>query len=86
MSVLILFVAAKSLLGSAGKLEDASLELDVEVIHCQSCENRIEKAIGTMDGVTGVSADATTIKVQIAGEVSREEILKVLGRIGFSEL
>ena len=86
LSGLILFVAAKSLLGSAGTLEDVSLELDVDGIHCQNCENKIEKAIGAMDGVTGVSADATTNKVQIAGEVSREEILKVLGGIGFSEL
>ena len=85
LSGLILFVAAKGFFGSTGMVENISLELDVDGIHCHNCESKIEKAIGAIDGVHAVSADASSNKVRIAGEVSRERILQVLSGIGFSE-
>lgn len=55
-------------------------------IHCDGCEGRIVRALGRLDGVTGVEASHETQRVRVSvadGGPGREAIARKLAEIGF---
>ena len=53
------------------------MKITVKGMMCEHCENRINKSIGNMDGVSYVKADRTTESVEVqfdAQKVTLEEI------------
>ncbi len=55
-------------------------------IVCGGCANSIKKAFGGVEGVSGVEVDVAGKKVTVnhSAEVSREKIVEVLDRAGYS--
>jgi copper chaperone len=47
-------------------------ELRVEGMSCEGCEQRVNKALGTVEGVKRTDADHTTGTVEIAAESGTE--------------
>lgn len=50
--------------------------LAVEGMSCSGCEERVEQAVGRVDGVHRVDADRETNTVEIVGEVGTEEAVR----------
>jgi copper chaperone len=55
-------------------------------IVCGGCASSIQKALGNIEGVSGVDVDVATKKVTINhnGKVSRQRIVDALDRVGYS--
>lgn len=55
-------------------------------IVCGGCANSIKKAFGSVEGVSDVEVDVASKKVTVnhSAEVSREKIVDVLDRAGYS--
>ena len=64
----------------------APARLIVDGMSCSSCEQRIEKAVGALDGVSKVSASASLSEVMVYYEadlVTREKIVAAIGSAGY---
>ena len=61
------------------------IELDVNGMMCEGCENRIKKAVGALDGVENVSANHESGKVLVTASdnVSEVDIKEKIEDIGF---
>ena len=61
------------------------ITLNVDGMTCHGCENRLKKALETIDGVLEVTADYQTKKVNIklAKEVAKETLISKIEDIGF---
>ncbi len=58
----------------------------VRQIHCESCERRIEKAVGQLDGVRQVKADHRNGELRVVLEATRTSegaIRSAIERSGF---
>lgn len=55
-------------------------------IVCGGCANSIKKAFGSVEGISAVEVDVPSKKVTVnhSTQVSREEIVEVLDRAGYS--
>lgn len=55
-------------------------------IVCGGCANSIKKAFGNVEGVSAVEVDVPSKKVTVnhSPQVSRDEIVEVLDRAGYS--
>ena len=76
------------LIGSGAVLAhtQVSTTFDVRVIHCASCEKRIEREIGQLEGVSMVSASAKDQCVVVAYDpsvVDANRLLAEFERLGF---
>jgi copper chaperone CopZ len=60
----------------------ASKTFAVEEIHCGSCETAIRKALGRVDGVRLVDADAATNQVTVVFDASAVDEAAVAERLG----
>ncbi len=60
--------------------------LKVQGMHCEGCENRIQKSVGKLDGVKNVVADfkAGTVTVTIEKEAKLDTIKERIENMGFS--
>lgn len=62
------------------------LELKVTVMHCMGCEQRIQAALGRMDGVVRSSADHKSGLVTVAidpAKTTENEVRGSIRRAGF---
>ena len=65
-----------------------SLRYDIQGMHCAACSSRIERVVGRMDGVAGVSVNLATAKAEVRvpqarrDELSAAIVAKVAG-LGF---
>jgi uncharacterized membrane protein YraQ (UPF0718 family)/copper chaperone CopZ len=65
-------------------IEDSStVELAVEGMNCSSCANRIETAVGNLEGVESVQVDLSRGVASINGEASASELTTVIEDLGF---
>ncbi len=60
------------------------IELNVEGMMCEGCENRIKNALKQIDGVVTVDANHTQGKVMVTGNASVKTIKEKIEDIGFS--
>lgn len=59
----------------------------IEGMHCEGCEQRVEKRLSTLDGVRSVDADheAGTAKVRfVTGQEDIEAIQQAIEDLGFA--
>ena len=61
------------------------LKLNVEGMVCTGCENRIKKALSTIEGVKKVKANhkEKLVTLKISDNVDLENIKKVISDLGF---
>ena len=52
-----------------------SLRYDIQGMHCAACSSRIERVVGRMDGVAGVSVNLATAKAEVRVPQSRRDEL-----------
>ena len=52
-----------------------SLRYDIQGMHCAACSSRIERVVGRMDGVAGVSVNLATAKAEVRVPRSRRDEL-----------
>lgn len=66
--------------------ETKTTTLTAPEIVCGGCASSIKKALGSVEGVSGISVDVATKKVTInhSEDVSREKIVDTLDRAGYS--
>lgn len=63
-----------------------SWTVTVENIKCGGCANSIRKAVGAIDGVTGVEVDVEKGDIRVeAPEASRTAVVKRLLELGYPE-
>jgi len=73
------FVHIRLLLCSPGTM--AVVELKVGM-HCERCIKAIKKAIKTIDDMESYQLETETNKVTVTGNVTPEEVVKALHKIG----
>lgn len=61
------------------------INLTVNGMMCEGCENRVKNALGNIDGVESVTANHTTGKVVVTAndEVAKELIKETLEDVGY---
>ncbi len=55
----------------------------VSGMRCNHCKANLEKALGALRGVDSLSVELSSGEVEILGEVSAEEVLRVVRELGF---
>lgn len=50
---------------------------------CAACQNRIEKAVSSLENVTNVSVNLLTNSMQVEGSVDEKEIIKIVENAGY---
>ena len=63
------------------------LTLPVQGMSCSGCENAVTRAVGTMNGVTAVTASHTSAQVVVtydAALVTPADITQKIGRLGYT--
>lgn len=60
-----------------------TIELAVKGMHCGSCANRIEAAVGRLDGVENVIVSLDADRVTVQGEVQKTELVNLIDSLGF---
>jgi copper chaperone CopZ len=62
------------------------LILNVEGMHCQGCENRIQRAISLIDGVKEVEANHTngTVIVKYEDKIDENEVKETISDLDFT--
>ncbi|MFI3279468.1 MAG: permease [Rikenellaceae bacterium] len=55
----------------------------VDGMRCNHCKANVEKAIGTIEGVTSASAELSSGIVEVVGEASQEEVCRAVKALGF---
>lgn len=61
------------------------IEIKVEGMVCNGCENRVQNALKTIKGIKDVNADYTTgiVKITSKKDIEREELKEKIEDIGF---
>ena len=61
------------------------INLKVESMMCEGCENRVKKVVGAIDGVAEVEASHTKgiVNIKTSKEVSKEEIKEAIEDLGY---
>lgn len=61
------------------------LTIKVKGMVCNGCENRVQNALKTIEGITQVEADYTkeTVKITASNEISEKTIEEKIEDIGF---
>lgn len=61
------------------------IEIKVEGMVCNGCENRVQNALKTIKGIKDVNADHTTgiVKITSKKDIEREELKEKIEDIGF---
>lgn len=61
------------------------LTIKVKGMVCKGCENRVQNALKTIEGITQVEADYTkeTVKITASNEISEKTIAEKIEDIGF---
>lgn len=54
----------------------------IEGMHCASCATKIEKALGSVPGVTKASVNFATETVQVEGSATLEDLNAAVRRVG----
>jgi uncharacterized membrane protein YraQ (UPF0718 family)/copper chaperone CopZ len=85
VAALILQIAIKNIKRRFGRpmVGAAEIELSVKGMHCGSCANRIEAAVGRLDGVKKVLVSLDIDRVTVQGEVERAELVNLIKSLGF---
>lgn len=55
----------------------------IEGMSCNHCRMSVEKAVGSVDGVTGVSVDLQAKEARVEGTASPEAVIKAVEEVGF---
>jgi uncharacterized membrane protein YraQ (UPF0718 family)/copper chaperone CopZ len=76
-------ILSKRFLGSRQIADESTVELSVNGMHCGSCVNRIETAVGNMDGVDSIQVDLSRGIASINGDASMDELTSVIQGLGF---
>jgi copper chaperone len=65
-----------------------NLILQVKGMHCDGCENRVEKVLKNLNGVTKVEADHSTgkVEVRVTPAASEDEIREKVSSLGYEVL
>lgn len=61
------------------------INLQVEGMHCEGCENRIKNSLSTIDGIDEVVANHNdgTVTIKTNKEVDLEKIKEIIDDLGF---
>lgn len=60
------------------------IKLTIEGMHCASCANNVERAVGKIKGIKEVSVSVLTKKAFVEGEnINKDEIKKAIENIGY---
>jgi copper chaperone len=60
-----------------------TLKLKVEGMSCGHCKMAVEKAVGGVDGVTGVAVDLGSKQVTISGRFDKDSVVKAIEDAGY---
>ncbi len=73
----------KGVTHSHGKVEFAASKFMVKGMRCNHCKANVEKAILALPNVTSAVVDLTSGTVEVEGEVSHDEVCRVVRSLGF---
>ncbi|MDC3426064.1 heavy-metal-associated domain-containing protein [Aquibacillus sp. 3ASR75-11] len=61
------------------------ITLKVKGMHCDGCENRVQKVLSEVVGITKVNADHQTgeVEVRVTPAVSKDEITEKITHLGY---
>jgi copper chaperone CopZ len=76
-------ILSKRFLGSGLIANESTVELSVKGMHCGSCVNRIETAVGNMNGVESIQVDLSRGIASVNGDASADELTSVIQALGF---
>ena len=76
-------ILSKRFLRSKTVVDESTVELSVNGMHCGSCVARIETAVGNMKGVDSIQVDLTREIASINGDASIDELISVIQGLGF---
>jgi copper chaperone len=60
-----------------------TLSLKVEGMSCGHCKMAVEKALRTIEGVSGVQVDLAAKRVTISGHFDRDSVVKAIEDAGY---
>lgn len=80
---LIMKIVGRKFLRQNTIKNDSTIELSVEGMHCGSCVNRIETALGRIENVNSVEVDLTAGKAFINGNATVDELTTIIEELGF---
>ncbi len=58
-------------------------KLKIEGMHCEGCKKRVENALKGVKGVKKIKVDLENKEVSLSGAYDLDEVLSLLGDIGF---
>lgn len=74
---------AQYLVGSCSTRSEAMAVVELKVgMHCDRCIKSIKKAIKTIDDMESYQLEKETNKVTVTGNITPEEVVKALQKIG----
>lgn len=86
-SIVVLLLIARIVLRrwfKVAQVKDGStLEVSVGGLHCGSCVNRVETAVGQLPGVDSVCVDLGNGVASVSGKATVDEITSVIEELGF---
>ena len=59
-------------------------KFQVTGMSCAACSNRVEKAVGSLDGVSSCAVSLLTNSMSVEGNISDEEVIKAVESAGYS--
>lgn len=62
------------------------MELKVEGMSCEGCEEKIEESVATVEGVRSVDADRGNDTVTVEGEFDTEAVAEAVTEAGYKVL
>ena len=68
-------------------MAEQKIEMKVSGMHCAACSTRIEKVVGSLEGIDACSVNLATEQATVLFDASitgLQEIMDAIGRIGFS--
>lgn len=58
--------------------------IKIEGMKCQHCVSSVQKALETLDGITGVQVDLDANEASFEGDVDLQQVKTVIAEKGFS--
>ncbi len=83
--ILLVFSAVKSKLDNRNKLQNKDMTqiFNVKGMSCNHCKASVEKAVGNVEGVTGVHVDLSAGTAAVEGEFDPEKVREAILNAGF---
>ena len=81
--LLIAQIVSKRFFVREQTVTESTKEISIDGMHCGSCVNRIETAVGKMAGIESIQIDLNRGVASINGDVSVEKIMTTIESLGF---